>query len=130
MYGGIEVDMLSLGNADCILVSFWNGFSVYRVLIDGGNKGDAAIVRGFLRNQKIDWIDDLLSTHHHDDHSGGLVGLLADETLKFGKVAVNRPAQHRADDPPTYDDHQDGRKNRPTGTSCHMSTSSPGTSGR
>jgi beta-lactamase superfamily II metal-dependent hydrolase len=78
MYNGIEIDMLSLGNADCILVSFWNGLSVYRVLIDGGNKGDAPTVRGFLRGLNITKIDDVLSTHLHDDHSGGLIELLSD----------------------------------------------------
>lgn len=94
MYSGIEVDMLSVGNADCILVSFWDGNSVYRVLIDGGNKGDAPTVRNFLRNLKISTIDDVLSTHHHDDHSGGLIELLADETLKFGKVWSHVPHWH------------------------------------
>jgi beta-lactamase superfamily II metal-dependent hydrolase len=94
MYAGIEVDMLSIGNADCILVSFWNGSSVYRILIDGGRKGDAAIIRQFLRGSKIDRIDDLLSTHHHDDHSGGLVELLSDETLNFGKVWSHVPHWH------------------------------------
>ena len=94
MYGGIEVDMLSIGNADCILVSFWNGLSVYRILIDGGKKGDAATIRQFLRNLKINTIDDLLSTHHHDDHSSGLIDLLSDETLKFGKVWSHVPHWH------------------------------------
>ena len=56
MYNGLEIDMLSLGNADCILVSFWSGVSVHRVLIDGGNKGDAPIVRSFLARPE-----------HHDD---------------------------------------------------------------
>jgi beta-lactamase superfamily II metal-dependent hydrolase len=94
MYSGLEIDMLSLGNADSILVSFWNGYSVNRVLIDGGNKGDAPIVRAFLRGLKIETIDDVLSTHHHDDHSGGLIELLADETLKFGKVRCHVPHWH------------------------------------
>ncbi len=94
MYNGIEVDMLSLGNADCILVSFWSGFFVHRVLIDGGSKGDAPAVRGFLRGLGIDTIDDVLSTHLHDDHSGGLIELLSDETLKFGKVWCQVPHWH------------------------------------
>ncbi len=94
MYSGIEVDMLSLGNADCILVSFWNGVSVYRILIDGGNKGDAAIIRQFLRILKIRRLDDVLSTHQHDDHSGGFIELLSDETLEVGKVWSHVPHWH------------------------------------
>jgi len=94
MYNGIEVDMLSLGDADCILVSCWSGLSVHRVLIDGGNKGDAPIVRGFLRGLSINTIDDVLSTHLHDDHSGGLIELLADQTLTFGKLWCHIPHWH------------------------------------
>ncbi len=94
MYNGVEIDMLSLGNADCILVSFWNGFSVHRVLVDGGSKGDAPIVRGFLRSLGIATIDDVLSTHLHDDHSGGLMELLADQTLTFGKLWCHVPHWH------------------------------------
>lgn len=94
MYSGIEIDMLSVGNADCILVSYWSGLSVQRVLIDGGNKGDAPTVRAFLRGLKIETIDHVLSTHLHDDHSGGLIELLSDETLKFGKVWCHVPHWH------------------------------------
>jgi beta-lactamase superfamily II metal-dependent hydrolase len=94
MFNGIEIDMLSLGDADCILVSFWSGFIVNRVLIDGGNKGDAPIIREFLRSQQITDIDHVLSTHLHDDHSGGLIELLADPTLNFGKLWFHIPHGH------------------------------------
>ena len=94
MYNGIEVDMLSLGNADCILITFWNGVSAYRVLIDGGNKGDAATIRQVLRHLNIRRVDDVLSTHQHDDHSGGLIELLLDETLDVGKVWSHVPQWH------------------------------------
>jgi beta-lactamase superfamily II metal-dependent hydrolase len=94
MYNGIEIDMLSLGDADCILVSFWNGLSVYRVLIDGGNKGDEPTVRSFLRALNITSIDEVLSTHLHDDHSGGLIELLSDNTLTFGKLWCHVPHWH------------------------------------
>jgi beta-lactamase superfamily II metal-dependent hydrolase len=36
----------------------------------------------------------VIAPHHHDDHSGGLLGLLADETLKFGKVWSHVPHWH------------------------------------
>lgn len=44
--------------------------------------------------QNISKIDDVLSTHLHDDHSGGLVELLADETLAFGKLWCHVPHWH------------------------------------
>jgi beta-lactamase superfamily II metal-dependent hydrolase len=94
MYDGVEVDMLSLGDADCILVTFWNGFTTHRVLIDGGNKGDAAKVRDFLASRGITYIDDVLVTHLHDDHSGGLLELLPDATLGFGKLWCHVPHFH------------------------------------
>ena len=94
MYNGIEIDMLSLGDADCVLVSLYNGMTVRRVLIDGGNKGDAPTIRAFLRGRNIDTIDDVLSTHHHDDHSGGLIELLSDSTLEVRKVLVPIPQWH------------------------------------
>jgi beta-lactamase superfamily II metal-dependent hydrolase len=89
MYSGIEVDMLSLGNADSILVSFWNGFPFTACSLTAANKGDAATVSSFLRNLKIKRIDDLLSTHHHDDHSGGLLGLLSDQTRSSGRSVAH-----------------------------------------
>lgn len=94
MYSGVEIDMLSLGDADSMLVSYWNGFSAHRVLIDGGNKGDAPTVRTFLRNLNISTIDEVFSTHLHDDHSGGLIELLSDTTLTFGKLWCHIPHWH------------------------------------
>jgi beta-lactamase superfamily II metal-dependent hydrolase len=94
MYNGVEIDMLSLGDADCILVSLWNGSSAYRVLVDGGNKGDAAKVRAFLTGLEISRIDEVLSTHLHDDHSGALIELLADTSLTFGKLWCHVPQWH------------------------------------
>jgi beta-lactamase superfamily II metal-dependent hydrolase len=94
MYDGVEVDMLSLGDADCILVTFWNGSTTHRVLIDGGNKGDAPVVRNFLRHRNIKVIDDIIVTHLHDDHSGGVLELLSDTTLLFGKLWCHIPQWH------------------------------------
>jgi beta-lactamase superfamily II metal-dependent hydrolase len=95
MFSGVEIDMLSLGDADSMLVSYWNGSSsAYRVLIDGGNKGDAPEVRGLLRNLNISTVDEVFSTHLHDDHSGGLIELLADTTLTFGKLWCHIPQWH------------------------------------
>ena len=44
-FNGREIDMLSLGDADSILVTGWYGTSAWRALIDGGRASDAKAVR-------------------------------------------------------------------------------------
>ena len=46
MFEGIEIDMLSLGDADSILVTQWTAYGPFRVLIDGGSGDDAERVKG------------------------------------------------------------------------------------
>jgi beta-lactamase superfamily II metal-dependent hydrolase len=94
VYNGFEVDLLSLGNADCILVTHWQGTSATRVLIDGGNKGDALIVRRFLEQRGITYIHAMVCTHPHDDHAGGLLELVEDPTLTFGRAYLHIPQWH------------------------------------
>jgi beta-lactamase superfamily II metal-dependent hydrolase len=93
-YNGIEIDMLSLGDADSILVTSWSNGHAVRVLIDGGNRGSAATIRGFLRAQGVRYLDHVVCTHPHDDHAAGLVQLLADASLPVGRVWVHRPQAH------------------------------------
>jgi beta-lactamase superfamily II metal-dependent hydrolase len=89
---GIEIDMLSLGNADCILVSRWENGVPTRILIDGGNKGNATDVRTFQLG--ISYLDHVVCTHPHDDHAGGLTVLLADPTLRVGRLWSHIPGCH------------------------------------
>ena len=93
-YDGFEIDMLSLGDADCLLVTHWAADLPTRVLIDGGNKGAAADVRRFLRGRSIDYLDHVVCTHPHDDHAAGLVELLTDVTIDVGKLWMHRPSDH------------------------------------
>lgn len=83
-YNGIEIDMISLGDADSILVTRWINGQNTRVLIDGGNKDSASIVRRFLNSREVHYIDHIVCTHPHDDHAGGLVGLLMDKSISVG----------------------------------------------
>ncbi len=93
-YNGIEIDMLSLGDADCLLFTHWVDGCYMRILIDGGNKGSAPTARQFLRNRGISHLQHVVCTHPHDDHAGGLVGLLADATLAIDRVWVHCPKLH------------------------------------
>jgi beta-lactamase superfamily II metal-dependent hydrolase len=95
MYYGVEVDMLSVGSADCIIATSWNGFVATRVLIDGGNKGDIDTLLGYLARNHITYFDAIVSTHHHDDHAAGLLELINNHRgIGIGKAYVHIPQNH------------------------------------
>src|SRR4051812_10085439 len=83
-YNGLEVDMLSVGNADSILVTRWTNGLATRVLLDGGNKGSASTVKAFLLSRRIQYFDHIVCTHPHDDHAAGLIELVTDKRFDFG----------------------------------------------
>lgn len=93
-YNGLEIDMLNVGDADCILVTHWNQSTPIRTLIDGGDTDTVEDVRGFLRSQGINRIDNVVCTHPHDDHAGGLVELLKYGDFSVGTAWIHRPQYH------------------------------------
>ena len=73
MYNGIEIDMLSLGDADCILITIRTiGLSrhslVWRYLVDGGKRTDAKAILDFLASRQATTLDGVLCSHLHNDH--------------------------------------------------------------
>lgn len=86
--------MLCVGNADCLLVTKWYGARATRVLIDGGYGKDADKVKAFLSGRGVSYIHHLVCTHPDSDHAGGLVRLVEDDDLSFGKAWVHRPGDH------------------------------------
>jgi len=93
-FNGIEVDMLSLGDADSILVSRWANGSVERVLIDGGAGTSVLVIRGFLSSIDVSYLDHVVVTHPHGDHADGVVELLRDPSLGVGKLWFHVPFFH------------------------------------
>lgn len=93
-FNGIEIDMLSLGDADSILVALWeNGRATY-ILIDGGYRKDAATVTRFLQRRRIEKIDHLVCSHMDNDHAAGLVRLVQEGKFKIGCGWVHQPNLH------------------------------------
>src|SRR2546429_589422 len=80
-FNGIEIVMLSLGDADAILVTAWAGTNVWRVLIDGGTANDVKAVREFLKTRNANALFAVVCTHLHNDHARGLIELLRDRSL-------------------------------------------------
>lgn len=76
MFDGIEVDVLSLGDADAIVVTKWNSGFPHRVLIDGGSASDADKVSDFLWKRGYTSLWAVVCTHLHCDHTQGLIRLL------------------------------------------------------
>jgi beta-lactamase superfamily II metal-dependent hydrolase len=96
----ISIDMLSLGNADSIIV--WlkdHNKNNYVILIDGGNKSDgekviAHLDKYILRNVPQSAPDLVICTHHDKDHIGGLIKVVEHYGNQIGKVWINNPAEH------------------------------------
>jgi beta-lactamase superfamily II metal-dependent hydrolase len=83
IYDGIEIDMLSLGDADCIIVTRWFNSQPHRVLIDGGSGGSYEDVAEFLISHGYDLFWAVVCSHCHADHASGLVKLVKDPRFTF-----------------------------------------------
>lgn len=77
---GIQLHFIDVGQADSILVQQGNS----AMLIDAGNNDDYDKVRDYLKDKKIEYLDYLIGTHPHEDHIGGLDGVIKD--FNIGKI--------------------------------------------
>lgn len=88
-FNGIEVDMLSLGDADSLIVTkYENGFP-HRVLIDGGSGKSADIVIEFMLKRKVTDFWAAICTHAHNDHASGLIKIARDKRITIRNAIVN-----------------------------------------
>jgi beta-lactamase superfamily II metal-dependent hydrolase len=74
----IKVHYIDVGQGDSIYIKAPNGEDI---VIDGGNKGKGNAVVSYLKKQKVDDIEVLISTHPDADHIGGI-----DEVINAFKV--------------------------------------------
>ena len=70
---GLTVHYIDVGQADSILLQCGGE----AMLIDGGNVEDSDLVVAYLREQGVNTLDYVVNTHAHEDHVGGLPGVLA-----------------------------------------------------
>lgn len=87
----LRVSFLSVGQGDAALVQLGDGRTL---LIDGGPPGDEVL--RWLRRAGITRLDEVLLTHPHPDHSGGLTAVF--ESLDVGTLRVPRLAKADEDD--------------------------------
>ncbi|MBP3634541.1 MAG: MBL fold metallo-hydrolase [Oscillospiraceae bacterium] len=69
----LEVHYVDVGQADCIFLRC-DGKTM---LIDGGNVEDSNLVVSYLLSQSVTKLDYVVNTHAHEDHVGGLPGVMA-----------------------------------------------------
>ncbi len=69
---GLTVHFLDVGQADCALLECDGEY----LLIDGGNVGDGQMVVSYLKQMGVETLD-VVCTHAHEDHVGGLPAVLS-----------------------------------------------------
>lgn len=70
---GLTVHYIDVGQADCALLECGGEY----ILIDGGNVEDSSLVVSYLQKQGVEELAAVICSHAHEDHVGGLPGVLA-----------------------------------------------------
>ena len=71
--GQLSVHFIDVGQADCALLECNGEY----IIIDGGNVSDSSLVVSYLQQQGVTRLEAVIATHAHEDHVGGLPGVLA-----------------------------------------------------
>lgn len=69
----LNVHFIDVGQADCALLECGGEY----ILIDGGNVEDSSLVVSYLEQQGVTQLQAVIASHAHEDHVGGLPGVLA-----------------------------------------------------
>ena len=71
--GSLQVHFIDVGQADAILLECNGEF----MMVDGGNVADSSLVVSYLEDRGVTKLEAVVATHAHEDHVGGLPGVLA-----------------------------------------------------
>jgi len=79
----LKIHFIDVGQGDSILIEEAGGKNI---LVDGGDRADktTAAIINYLKNQKVEKLDYIISTHPHADHIGGLVDII--DSFEVGTV--------------------------------------------
>lgn len=69
----LTVHFIDVGQADSILLECGGKY----MIIDGGNVADSSLVVSYLQDQGVEELEAVVCSHAHEDHVGGLPGVLA-----------------------------------------------------
>lgn len=69
----LTVHFIDVGQADCALLECNGEY----IIIDGGNVEDSSLVVSYLEKQGVTKLAAVIASHAHEDHVGGLPGVLA-----------------------------------------------------
>src|SRR5262249_36946468 len=86
--------MLSLGDADCLVVTEWTPVGAVRGLIDGGKASDAETIKAFLQKRGYNYFYSVVCSHPHEDHAGGLIQLVKDPSFTFSTAWLHDLRNH------------------------------------
>ena len=99
---GLWVHYLDVGQADCALLECDGEY----ILIDGGNVGDSNMVVSYLEKNGVEELKAVICTHAHEDHVGGLPGVLAVYPTEAVYAPTRTYASNCFDDFVYYTDQQ------------------------
>jgi hypothetical protein len=98
MFTGIEVDMLSLGDADCIIVTKYENSVPHRIIIDGGSGSSAEVILEFLFTRGMTDFWAAICTHPHNDHAAGLIKIAKNPRIRIQTAFMHDIRKHIAPD--------------------------------
>ena len=98
----LTVHFIDVGQADCALLECNGQF----ILIDGGNVEDSSLVVSYLQRQGVEELEAVICSHAHEDHVGGLPGVLAVFPTKAVYAPTRTYASNCFDDFVYYTDQQ------------------------
>ncbi len=100
--GDLTVHFIDVGQADCALLECDGKF----MLIDGGNVADSSLVVSYLQRVGVEELEAVVCSHAHEDHVGGLPGVLAVFPAKAVYAPTNTYSSKCFDDFLYYTDQQ------------------------